>query len=183
MISVRPINELLKKGWIPPSGEPHSELERWQLLAVSQSAATQDFETVVTAPSPSTIVGILRDEPFENGAPHPLDEAFAVALGRDPSGLSQAVTAAWDLETVRRPDLLLLLARLPEHLAVVALLPFVRRALCSERRSERDAAIRVLEAWGSSDARNSLEAHVETDPRLADYLRRVLEGMTRQRSG
>lgn len=183
MLSDRPSAPWPTTGSVPSSGGLLEVMEPSRYVTVAPSATSMDFAPVDAVPQPSSIVEMLREYGFENGEAHPLDEVFSTALRDNPRGFALAVLGTWELASVRRPDLLLLLSRLPAHLAATPLLPLLRGALGSSRMRERDAAIRTLEAWGTEAARELLMAHSEVDVRLADYLRRVLDGMARRSRG
>lgn len=128
-----------------------------------------------------TLLELLHDQPVEDGLTHPGEAVLRGALRN-----YAAEVRAWLAErttsgsAVERASLLRLIGRLPRLQAAPWGYDLVSSALKDDELEVRDAAIKAFELWRGQAALKILGQHVESEPWLADHLRRVVEELKRE---
>ena len=127
---------------------------------------------------------IVRNE-FEAGATHPAQDYLATFFSvTDPETQGRNLDELWNsLETTDdRVTLIRCLGRISHGLAEGSSAKLIGYALGSNEAILRDAGIRALEAWGTSNSRDTLVRHqaAETNRRLAEFLERVIADLSKE---
>jgi hypothetical protein len=190
----------------PPTGsvykfidDPLTERVRAALVAAAISFLAKLFQesesnrrlgtiALLEAPEPGRppaeqlaedVIALLETQPLESGAPHPVENVLLHALGEAPKTVGEAFDRLKGSRPWLGPQFVRCLGRLPRDIAQVGAWSVVVASLRSADIAMRDAAVRALEGWGSSEALAVLEAHRESVGWLADYIRRVIGGLRR----
>ena len=124
----------------------------------------------------------FEDSPLEDGMVHPAEGIIAEALlpANDQRVLSWLKAfCTYASQPSFAASVLRCLGRQDGVGTAAWRVKLVRDALTIDNVEVRDAAVQAAESWGDSDSLDVLRAHSEPEPWLQQYIRDVIEDLTR----
>lgn len=124
------------------------------------------------------LIGLLCEEPIEEGVSHPADQLIKESLDADQvtcrDWLSRSLAENLYLRTSIAASILRCIGRLSSGQVGTWGIDVVEKAICSDDAEVRDAAIRALEKWGTDECLLVLRQHRDPEGWLDDYVQQVI---------